>query len=301
MKVFLTGGTGYIGGAVLEKLIANKHEVTVLSRTEEKAQKAKELGAKIILGDITETEKLKELATGYDAIIHTAFAFLQEGADKVNLQVMQALIDAGKKNEKPCIAVFTSSLWALGNTEGEEIADEDTTSHDPVGLFLWRREHEKIALEQANDNFKVAILRPGWVYGKKGGFVSFYWNVCEKEKTVYYLGDGNGLFCTIHVDDIADLFVTIIEKKATGIFHGIDGKPNKVIDIANISADILGISKENIKSLPLQDAANKFGPLAFGMSVFQRAIAKRSLELGWKPTRPSFPESAKSAYDELKK
>ena len=85
MKVFITGGTGFVGSAVVQELVANGFEVVGLARSETSAQKLISWGAQPVRGSLTSLSTLATAAAQADAIIHLGFNndfrhFFQAGA-----------------------------------------------------------------------------------------------------------------------------------------------------------------------------------------------------------------------------
>lgn len=72
MKVFITGGTGYIGQATITALRAHGHDVVALARSHRAAQRLELLGAETVAGDLTDTDTLRNTAEHADAAIHLA-------------------------------------------------------------------------------------------------------------------------------------------------------------------------------------------------------------------------------------
>ena len=70
MKVFLTGGSGFVGNPLLKELIADNCDVYALARSLKSARKVRKLGAKAVEGDLTKIELYKYALRGIDAVIH---------------------------------------------------------------------------------------------------------------------------------------------------------------------------------------------------------------------------------------
>ena len=73
MRVFITGGSGFIGTALTSELIRSGHQVLALARTDESAAKLKELGAQIQMGSLEDLESLRKGAAAADGVIHLGF------------------------------------------------------------------------------------------------------------------------------------------------------------------------------------------------------------------------------------
>ncbi len=73
MRVFLTGGTGYIGGAVAAALRERGHDVAALARPESDAKQLREIGVVIVAGDLASLPRLSDTLAGYDAFLLCAY------------------------------------------------------------------------------------------------------------------------------------------------------------------------------------------------------------------------------------
>jgi uncharacterized protein YbjT (DUF2867 family) len=73
MRIFLTGATGYVGGAVLDALLRGGHAVTALVRNNEKAARIAEKGAHPVIGDLADAESYRAAAEAQDGYVHAAY------------------------------------------------------------------------------------------------------------------------------------------------------------------------------------------------------------------------------------
>src|SRR5690348_11382103 len=74
MRVFITGGTGLIGSAVVDELLDHGHTVLALARSEESAFKLRSAGAEPISGGLADVDALREGTAQADGVIHLAFS-----------------------------------------------------------------------------------------------------------------------------------------------------------------------------------------------------------------------------------
>ncbi len=129
MKVFVTGGTGFIGGEAVRQLRARGDEVVCLVRSPEKAGKLKQLGCELVSGDLGNAEALRSGMEGCDGLIHAAAMYevgipakqhpaMYEANVRGSERVLQAALQA-----KVGKVVYVSTVGIFGNTHGK-VVDE---------------------------------------------------------------------------------------------------------------------------------------------------------------------------------
>src|SRR5690348_4220850 len=100
MKILLTGGTGFIGSAVLDQLVSAGHQVTAVVRNQKSSLRVEDAGATGIIGDLFNSEWLAAELRGHDGAIHTAAGSDERDAD-LNDAVIDAAISAFAGTAKP--------------------------------------------------------------------------------------------------------------------------------------------------------------------------------------------------------
>src|SRR5512138_664416 len=114
MKVFVTGGTGYVGSAVVQALVRAGHEVTAASRSGHGDGVLAALGAKPVRGALGSVASLVDRIAEQDAAIHMAVDYgLGPPADA---EAIGALLDGARQAARPFSVVYTSGVWVLGAT-----------------------------------------------------------------------------------------------------------------------------------------------------------------------------------------
>src|SRR5688572_30142801 len=166
MRIFLTGGSGYIGSAVLDALTRAGHDVTTVVRNGEKAAAVEKRGGHPVLADLAKPESYAQAAASAEAWIHAAQDYSPRGPEIDKLTIDTLLLAA--KTAGGGLLIYTSGVWVLGNTP--EPADE-TAPVKPVAFSAWRAPHEKAVLKAATGKVRTAIVRPGIVYGGGRGIV----------------------------------------------------------------------------------------------------------------------------------
>ena len=130
MRIFLTGGTGYIGAAVLDALVRAGHHVDALVRNTHKAARVEERGAHPVRGDLASPDTYTSSAAAADVIVHAAFEYTARGAT-VDATAVDALLTAARASASVRAFIYTSGVWVLGNTP--------TPADECAGqLVVWR-------------------------------------------------------------------------------------------------------------------------------------------------------------------
>jgi len=283
MRVFITGGSGTIGQAVVKELRRAGHEVTGLSRGEAADATLKALGATPHRGALDAPASYQAAAAAHDALVHAAFDYGTGNPVAVDRAAIEALLAAAKGAKAPRVVVYTSGVLVLGNTAAP--ADESSPTESAAALVAWRPAHERLALEAANDAVATAVIRPGFVYGGTKSLVAGYAESAHATGAAVTVGDGKNRLPFVHRDDLAALYRLVIEKPARGIFHGVDGAAPALAAVARAVSNAAG--KGGATSvLPIEQARAKMGPFADALCTDQVVVTKRSVELGWRPTHP---------------
>jgi nucleoside-diphosphate-sugar epimerase len=174
VKVFVTGGTGFIGGHVVRLLRERGDDVRALVRDPAKGSALRDLGCELIAGTLTDSAAVRDGIEGCDAVIHGAAVYevgipqsehraMYEANVLGTENVLRAALDAevGK-------VVYISTVAAFGNTHGQ-VVDE---SYEHPGLeftsYYEQTKHEAHQVAKrliAEEDLPCVIVQPGGVYG----------------------------------------------------------------------------------------------------------------------------------------
>ncbi len=173
MRVFLTGGTGFIGNHVAAQLRARGDEVVALVRSPEKGASLESLGCELIQGDLSDDAAIARGLEGCDAAIHGA-AVYEVGIPKsehramyeANVAGTERVLKAAQAAGTPKI-VYVSTVAAFGNTHGEVV---DESFEHPAKEFTSYYEQTKYEAHQVAKSLiakglPCVIVQPGGVYG----------------------------------------------------------------------------------------------------------------------------------------
>jgi hypothetical protein len=225
MKIFMTGGTGFVGATLAKSLAEQGHEVTILTRAVRK-DRATPKGVRFVEGDPIESGPWQSEVPGHDAIVNLAGASI---FTRWTDQVKQTLRDSR-------ILTTRNVVQALGDLRGKETlllstsavgyygfhGDEDLDEQSPPGedfLATLCRDWEKEALRAREHGARVILCRLGIVLGRKGGALEkilspFRWGLGSN------LGSGRQWFSWIHEKDLVQAYLFLLRAK------GIEGPVN---------------------------------------------------------------------------
>lgn len=171
MRYLVTGATGFIGGHVTRLLVSEGHDVVALVRTPEAALELKELGVKLVTGDITEPSTLPPAMEGADGVFHLAAWYRvgarnRETAHAINVDGTRNVLEAARTLEIPKV-VYTSTLAVYGDTGGEAV--DESYRMDGPWLSVYDRTkwlaHYEVAVPLMEAGLPLVIVQPGAVHG----------------------------------------------------------------------------------------------------------------------------------------
>jgi nucleoside-diphosphate-sugar epimerase len=247
VRIFVTGGTGFIGGHVARQLRERGDDVVALVRSPEKAAKLRELGCELVEGDLSDGDAIARGLAGADAAIH-AGAVYKVGVPKSEHaamlesnvagteRVLDAAISAGVRK-----IVYVSTVGVFGDTH-REVVDEGYRRDAPFPSEYERT--KTLAHELAEDRIAggapIVIVQPGGVYGPDDH--SEIGNVIEQVRTgklpAKMFPDAGFMFC--HVEDIAAGIVLALDKGQVGEAYVISGDQGTIGELIDRVAAIAG-------------------------------------------------------------
>jgi nucleoside-diphosphate-sugar epimerase len=283
MQIFLTGATGYIGTAVADRLRAAGHKLTGLARSDSAASRLTAAGIQPVRGDFSTPATVGAASRASDGVISMATTY----DANVDGPAIDAILDALAGSNKPFI--YTSGIWSHGDTAGA-VVDEDSTPR-PAALVKWRQAVEDRVREGARRGIRTVVIRPAIVYGRGGGIPAGFVQSAREEGSARYIGSGANRWPTVHVDDLADLYLLALERAPAGtLLLGVAGPSRAVRDIAAAASRGAGAEGRTV-AWPLEEARQKLGAYADALVMDQQASGRLAQELlGWKPHRPDMLE-----------
>ncbi len=250
MRVFLTGGSGFLGGRITEELVRGGHEVVLSARTPETLSGIPE-GVEVVKGDLSDVASMRAAMAGADAVIHTA-ALVKRWVrdrslfDRINVEACAELVDLAWDLGVEKV-LYCSSFMALGPTPIRSTGDE-TTAHDGRPRNDYERTKllsDRRARRRQEKGEKIVVLYPGVIYGPgrltDGNILADGAIKLLAGKLPGTIGAGDRFQCFSFVDDVARGFLLALEKAEPGSRYVLGGENLRVRDALSIMAEAGGV------------------------------------------------------------
>ena len=299
MRVFVTGGSGFIGSRLVAALLDAGDQVICLSRSGKSSAALAASGAEVLSGDLTNPDSLKsaiaearpthvahlaaEIATQRDA----------QAVDDVNIGGTRALLAAcaGVELEKFLFLSTVVRGMAAGETFTEESVIPATT---PYGKSKERG--DQMVLEAHRERgLPAVILRPSHVYGPGGWFAEL-----AESKLFRIPGAGENFWDMVHVDDVVSACLLLLREAPAGeVYHVVDDAPVTMKAFFDAVAKALG--RKPYGHVPAWVARVAKGSSAIESAMRSAKSSNAKLrELGWEPRYPNSLEAIADVIAEIR-
>ena len=286
MHVFITGGTGTIGSAVVAELLGSGHTVLALARSDSSAQTLTDAGAQVLRGGLANLDVLQVGAEQSDGAISLAFGRDYSSPEALTASITEesaAMAALGRSligSDRPLVTV-SGTPWVPGRASTEQ---DPLPIDGPVG---GRGRSVNALLALAARGVRASAVRmPRTVHNKgQGGFAGLLTEQARRAGVAGYPGDGTQRWPAVHALDAAVLFRLALESAHAGTaWHAVADEGDAVHDIATVVGRRLGLA---VQTVPEADFG-PFGPIFAMDQPASSAHTRRAL--GWQPTHPSLLE-----------
>ncbi|WP_212005637.1 NAD-dependent epimerase/dehydratase family protein [Chitinophaga sp. HK235] len=278
--VFMTGVTGYIGGSVAARLIKAGYRVNGLARNEKDFPALISAGIQPVVGTLDDEAVIASAAASADAVINTA------SAD--NPYVVATILEALAGTDKKFIHTSGSSI-AGDKAKGAYAIIEPFT-------FIPKNPRLEKAARVAIDRAVLAagghymVICPTMIYGtgmgikKESAQVPMLTEAARATACGVYIGTGENRWSNVHIEDLANLYLLVLEQAPSGSFYYAENGINSLKEIAAAISKSLGFGGKT-KPLSIEEAITLWGMegahFGLGSNSIVSAVAARSL--GWLP------------------
>lgn len=288
MRVFITGGTGFIGSAIVQELLKAGHQVLGLARSDASAQALAAAGAEVHRGDLQDLDSLRRGAASSEGVIHNGFihdfARFKEVCE-VDRRAIETLGGELAGSSRPFVVTSGTALISPGRLATEnDVSGVDSS-------VLPRVATEEAATSLAERGVRVSLVRlsPSVHGDGDHGFVPMLIAMAREKGVSAYVGDGSNRWNAVHRLDAARLFRLALEKAPAGArLHAVAEQGVVFREIAEVIGKHLHLP---VVARSKEEAASHFGWFTHFASLDCPASSQLTQErFGWRPVQPSLLE-----------
>jgi nucleoside-diphosphate-sugar epimerase len=308
LRVFVAGATGAIGGPLVRQLVAAGHEVTGMTRRQEKVTELREAGAEAVVCDAFDAEGLREavVAAQPEVVVHALTALPPRFGPKTDLEPTNRIRIEGTRNliaaaraagARRMVAEGVAFFYAPdGDLVKDEEAPLDADAPGKIGAAVAAlADLERQVLEA--EGLEGLVLRFGWFYGPNT-YIGPGGSQAEEVRKRRYpiVGKGQAMFSFIHTEDAAAAVVAALDRGASGIYNVVDDEPSPLREWLPAFAEALGAKPP--RRVPRWLVALTVGPTLARSATESRGAsnAKAKRELGWQPAHPSWRQGFRELF-----
>ena len=211
MKAFVTGGSGFVGSHLIERLVARGDEVRALARPTSDHAFLRSIGAEVVIGDIEDAASLKNACADCHVCYHAAARVDMVGSEE---DFRRTTIDGTRDLMLAAAAsgvrrfVHVSSCGAYHPklyTSGGPIT-ESTPMSDPPEWFMYGRAKyraERVIIEQCPPEMEWVIVRLGYVFGPRNRTLREHVEPAMRDSMMSLVGNAKNPMAMVYVDDVA--------------------------------------------------------------------------------------------------
>lgn len=310
MKVFVAGASGTMGRPLVRRLLAAGHEVTGMTRREDRAAAIREAGASAVICDVYDAARLEYVvkAAAAEVVVHQLTSLPSRldykakedplaATNRVRSEGTRNLIAAAKAaGARRLVAESVAFLYA---PEGSWVKDEEEPLFHGAPYPFGGAVEALAELERqvtAAEGIEGLVLRYGWLYGP-GTYFDRDGSQTEeaRKRRLPIVGKGTGTFSFVQVEDAAAATVAAVERGAPGVYNVVDDEPAPMREW--VPAFVEAVGAKPPRRVPAWLARLIAGSAAANSAIQLRgaANAKAKRELGWQPSYSSWRQGFRDA------
>jgi nucleoside-diphosphate-sugar epimerase len=307
MRVFVAGGTGVLGRRLVPLLVAGRHQVVVLTRSPERAEWLRHAGATAVVADALDRDAVMKavMRAEPEVVVHELTAFSKLGTNlrrferevaetnRLRTEGTDTLREAALAAGAQRLVAQSFAGWTYARDGGPVKTEADPLDPQPPpslrGAIDALRHHEGAVL--GADGLDGVVLRYGTWYGPGTSFALDGLSVREVRRRRFpVVGDGDGVWSFVHVDDVARATIAAIERGKPGVYNIVDDEPAPVA--VWLPALAAAIDAKPPRRVPVWLGRLFAGELAVLVMTEIRGSsnAKAKRELEWQPRYASWRE-----------
>jgi dihydroflavonol-4-reductase len=247
VRAFVTGGTGFVGGAIVRKLVADGHEVSALVRPGTDTRQLDGLSVERIMGDLDDIDCLRTGVADCDWVFHVAALYSYWGHPwdeyyRSNVEGTKHVLEAAQEAKVGRI-VYTSSIAVLGIPDDRSPGTEETpvAMEDMIGFYKRSKFlAEQVALDYAHHGVPVVIVNPAAPVGvadhKPTATGKMILDFLNGKMPAYV----DTTLTVVDVDDVAEGHLLAAQKGRIGEKYILGGEILTLKQVLDLLAEIAG-------------------------------------------------------------
>lgn len=231
VNVFVTGGSGFIGGKLIERLVADEHAVQALARSEASAARVAELGAEPVRGDLSDVDSLVAGCAGAELAFHAAARAEATGTWE---QFRTANVDGTRNVVEACRRAGVRRLVHLGTEAalmaGQPLVNVDETAplrpDSPAKYPATKAAAEQLVVAANDAKLQTVVVRPRFVWGAGDTSLLPELVAMVRAGKFAWIGGGRQLTDVAHIDNVVHGLLLAVERGLPGEAYFVtDGEP----------------------------------------------------------------------------
>lgn len=242
-QAFVTGGSGFVGKALIRRLVSQKVRVIALARSDAAAETVKKVGAAPFRADLFDKEALTEGMRGCDSVFHAAGHLSEwdsyEAFHKSNVIGTDRMLAAAKAAGVPTFVAVGAAAVVMGGPAPMKNISEDLPLQAPAWApyITTKAEAERLVLQANEPGLRTIVIRPPLIWGV--GMPMLEEMVAAAKSGHFALPDaGQQAMSTSHVDNVVECLILAAEKGVSGeAYYVTDGE---ITTLRKVLTDLLG-------------------------------------------------------------
>lgn len=305
MRYFLTGATGFLGGALARRLRRDGHQVSAVVRSPDQAAGLASIGVALHRGDVTDKASMRAPMTGVDGVFHVAGWYKiglrdRETAAAVNIDGTRHVLELMRELGIPK-GVYTSTLAVNSDTRGQVVDEDFRFTGRHISLYdETKADAHRLGERFIAEGLPLVIVQPGLIYGPgdTSSVGVMFRRYLQRKLPIIPAGSA---FSWAYVDDEAAGHLLAMERGQVGRNYFLAGPVHTIVDALAIAESITGIPAPRIRMprgamqataslvglfdrwVPLPPEYTAEGLRVAGGVTYLGTATRAERELGWTP------------------